>query len=82
MDQLANILIALLVFIGIGSIETIKQQRTDAYNQYETQQVCDRSRTVNNGELENTCGELQEAYGVEYLCNSYAPDAICWTEVK
>lgn len=49
-----------------------------------TQQVCDRSRTVQGDDkgLENWCATIQRDSHTEYLCNSLEPDAICWVEDK
>lgn len=55
---------------------------TNAEHQYETQQICDRSRAVISGSLEQACGDVQQRYGTEYLCNNLQPSAVCWTEVK
>lgn len=48
----------------------------------EVQQICDRSRVMNDGAAEMHCGFLQDKYGIEYLCESKDITAYCWTEVK
>lgn len=46
------------------------------------QQVCDSARAEFSGKSEQACGDAQDRAGAEYLCDSYAPSARCWVEVK
>lgn len=57
-------------------------QTVQANHKLEVQQVCDRSHVVMNGTLEKSCGDIQDRYHAEYLCNGTKPDAVCWVELK
>lgn len=57
-------------------------QEQNYKHQYETQQICDRSHVTVNGSLEKACGEVQDKYNTEYLCNGLKVDSFCWVEVK
>lgn len=46
------------------------------------QQVCDDARAEYSGSSEEACGRAQDEAGAEYLCDSTAPSARCWVEVK
>lgn len=45
---------------------------------------CNNSRMQFPGYTEDVCGNLQDVYSIEFLCNGRGTDAnlYCWTEVK
>lgn len=46
--------------------------------------VCNNSRLVINGQLEQACGDAQSASDTEFLCdqNNQDPTTHCWVELK
>lgn len=46
--------------------------------------ICNESRLVINGQLEQACGDAQTASSTEFLCsaNNQDPDTHCWVELK
>lgn len=76
-----------IFYIGVGILSAmitlvIAKPTVERRIQHETvYYICQVSRT-SNGVAENTCGDMQSLYGIEYLCqerNSRA-DNTCWTE--
>lgn len=76
------VLLLMIVFAADIQYANAKQELKESHQQYETQQTCDRSRTVIDGKLEKLCGDLQDKYGTEYICDSLAANAYCWVEQK
>jgi hypothetical protein len=46
--------------------------------------VCNNSRLVINGQLEQACGDAQTASSTEFVCdhNDQNPSTHCWVELK
>lgn len=42
--------------------------------------VCNDSRLVNDGAKEEKCGDLQDLYNYEYLCDGIEASSSCWVE--
>lgn len=75
---IVSIFAAILAIAVVGlQNQIVKSSKDTVYN------LCQESRTSNKIS-EQTCGELQDYYNVEYLCkerNALTSNK-CWTEVK
>jgi hypothetical protein len=72
---------AILAFMGI--IILVLGYKVGTREKDVVFQMCQESRATNNVS-EQTCGDLQDFYGMEYLCkdrNSSTSNK-CWVEVK
>jgi hypothetical protein len=45
-------------------------------------EACTSSNKVLDGDKERSCGELQDKYNMEFLCDEQAAGSHCWVEVK
>lgn len=71
------VLIGVMIALVVLSVAHVRLQR-----QYETQRICDRSHAVQDGNLEKACGDIQDKYDTEYICDGFKADAFCWVELK
>lgn len=60
--------------VRLQLVETIPPIESDLQA---AEAVCDESRLVSSGELEEACGEALDAISADYQCTSYAPEAKC-----
>lgn len=76
-----TIFLALLVGAILGC--SINAQATDNAKR-EVYAVCNSARLEISGASEQACGQLQDKYGIEFLCNANnnSPATNCWTEAK
>lgn len=76
-----TILLALLVGAVFGS--AINQAAADNAAR-EVYAVCNSARQEISGISEQACGDLQDKYNIEFLCQANNSEASnnCWTEVK
>lgn len=75
--------IALLLLAGVilgGSINNAAAQSAAA----EVYAVCNNARLEISGTSEAHCGDLQDRYHIEFLCNERNASQTnhCWTEIK
>ena len=47
-----------------------------------TLSVCNQAHKEINSFSENYCGELQDQYNLEFLCNDDRPSSHCWVESR
>jgi hypothetical protein len=62
----------------IGAVKTARTAGGKAY----TMAVCGPAHKINDGKSEKACGDAQDQYKLEFLCNSQGADAGCWVEEK
>lgn len=81
MNKLLTISLLLLVGFVFG---TALNQAATANAERIVFEACNQSRLVIDGELEQRCGDLQDKYGIEFLCefNNGKVSNRCWTEAK
>ncbi len=80
MKSLPVIGIAVLAIIG-GVLAYSLIMRNKGPSEYQlVKQVCQYSRSVTNGQLEEACGELQDATKTKFSCDSFKVDAKCKVE--
>lgn len=48
----------------------------------QVKKACMESNRVISGEKEDKCGELQDKYNMEFLCEEQTAGAHCWVETK
>lgn len=73
-----KILLCVFIGISIGLVYKVGTREKDV-----VYQICQESRITNNVS-DQTCGELQDFYRMEYLCkfNNNSTNNTCWVEVK
>lgn len=73
--------IAMMVITTVMFLEMYDQQGKTIRAVYA---VCNNSRLVTNGQLEQACGDAQTASSTEFLCehNNQDPTTHCWVELK
>lgn len=73
--------VLLMVITSVMFLEMYDQQGNTMRAVYA---VCNESRLVTNGQLEQACGDAQDASSSEFLCdqNNQDPSTHCWVELK
>lgn len=76
-----SIIITLIVVVGLVCLANIGQ--ADMQPKQVVYDMCQASR-ISDTVSESTCGELQERYNAEYLCDQNNKNASthCWVEMK
>lgn len=79
--SLATIALALMAGLIIGGAINSAAANNAAAEVYA---VCNSARQELSGASENQCGNLQDRYNIEFLCNANnsSADTHCWTEIK
>lgn len=70
-------IVSIFVILGLVSLPTVLDPEAAA-----VAKVCNQSRQVIDGELEEKCGQMQDTLGYEFLCDDISPKAHCWAEKK
>lgn len=72
---LAGFIVTLGVLAFFNSVHgTTNPEATMVYK------ACMSSRFENNGASEQKCGDMQDYYKYEFLCEDITPEAGCWVE--
>lgn len=79
---LATVVATIAVHCIVYAILSSAPQETDYRVNKTVKAVCDYSRSIISGEAEEACGIAQDQSNTEYICSSYAVDAVCWIEDK
>lgn len=76
-----TIFLALAIGVILGC--SINAAATDNAKR-EVYAVCNSARLELNGASEEACGQVQDKYNIEFLCeaNNNLPATNCWTEAK
>lgn len=72
-------LFAVVLYLGLFSEI---QKSTRAGGEAYTMQVCGQAHKISDGKSEKACGDAQDQYNLEFLCNARGADAACWVEEK
>lgn len=77
----ATIFLALLVGLAFGHALNNAAAQSAAREVYA---VCNSARQEMSGASEQACGDLQDKYNIEFLCEARNSEASnhCWTEIK
>lgn len=80
-NKLLTISLALLIGVMFGTAINNAAAESAAREVYA---VCNSARQEISGTSEQACGDLQDKYNIEFLCEARNSEASnhCWTEVK
>lgn len=70
----------LTAIITMFAIQGVQAQQESPQGQ--VYKACQDSRLVIDGAKENACGDLQDKYNIEFLCDGLEAESHCWTEQK
>lgn len=75
--------IFLAVLVGLAFGHALNNAAANAAAR-EVYAVCNSARQEISGASENACGDLQDKYNIEFLCQANNSEASnnCWTEIK
>jgi hypothetical protein len=73
--------VACMVITAMMFIQLYEQQ---GHTMRAVYAICNESRLVADGRMEQACGDAQSASGTEFLCsyNNRDPNTHCWVELK
>lgn len=74
-----------ILAIGVGLIFGLALDRAATENAKKlVYNVCNDARLEVSGDSEEACGQVQDKYNIEFLCesNNWLASTHCWTEAK
>lgn len=87
MKDKTDIIMLMIVIYIITSIYTVVlaqhiDTRTVSANKSYVMLMCSQSHDVHSYFAEKACGDAQDQYNLEFLCDGTSQQAACWVEEK